>query len=361
MKQKRVIILSSVLLLLILTTTAVLAAQPPEGTVIASGETVNNEIVLFGEALEIQEGATVTGDVVLFGGNATVAGTVTGDIVLFGGDLTAENTAVITGECALLGGDLKDLTETAVTCDTVPVGSALTAALAGVASETDPQERVEPRSPVDRPLFGRLAGTVGQTLLMTLLAFGVASILPNHLTRVEYVVQRKPMTSGVVGLLTAVAVPSLIAILALASTVLLIVCIGILGFPIVFLLAAGLAASMVLGWVAMGSLTGRWLADKLNLENRRLPVTAALGTAVLTFSVGLLGALSFMSGEWLLNVIIGSIGLGAATLTRFGTRPFPLRAGWSKVVENPITENPNKIMAVLETLPVDDPADLKNS
>lgn len=363
MKQKRVIIIASVLLLLILTTTAVLAAQTPEGTVVASGETVNNEIVLFGENLEIQAGATVEGDVVLFGGNAAVAGTVTGDIVLFGSNLTAENTAVITGECVLFGGSLDDMTETGITCDTVPINATITAAFAGIAPdmEKDPQENPEHLPPTDRSFFGRLAGTVGQTLMMTLLAFGVATVLPNHLSQVEYAVQRKPMASGIVGLLTAVAVPALIIVLTFFSALLLIVCIGILGFPIVFALAVALAYGMTLGWVTMGSLTGRWLADKLNMADRRLPVTAALGTAVLTFSIGLIGALPFMTGEWLLNVIIGSIGLGAAMLTRFGTRPYPLSAGWKKVVENSITEDPDKITAVLETLPVDDPAGLKNS
>jgi len=80
-------------------------------------------------------------------------------------------------------------------------------------------------------------------------------------------------------------------------------------------------------------------------------VTAALGTAVLTFAVGLLGALPFIVGEGLITIILGSIGLGAASLTRLGTRPYPLV---------PVVENADKVRAVLETLPVDEPGDLKN-
>jgi len=375
MRLRKVVVLFAVLLLLFLTTTAVLAAQTTGGTVVESGETVNNEIVLFGEDLTVQEGATVTGDVVLFGGNAVIAGavtgdvvlfggnaevtgTVTGDIVLFGGDLTPGDTAVFTGDCALLGGHLD---ESAANCETIPLNPAMMAAFTRIAPRADQGTASGANRPAESVSFGRLAGLVGQTLLMALLAFGVASAMPDRLTRVAQMAQRKPMASGVVGLLTAVAVPSLIFLLTLLSTLLLIVCVGILGYPIVFALTVGLVAAMLIGWVAIGSMTGRWLAERFNLGARRLPVTAALGTAVLTLGIGSLSFVPFIIGEWMLNIIVGSIGLGAAALTRFGSRPFLLGAGYKTVIENPISEDPDKITAVLETLPVDEPADWKGS
>jgi hypothetical protein len=65
-----------------------------------------------------------------------------------------------------------------------------------------------------------------------------------------------------------------------------------------------------------------------------------------------------MVGEGLLTAIIGSIGLGAVALTRFGTRPYP---AYNRVVEAPVKEDPDKVTAVLETLPVEDATDLKDT
>ena len=368
MKQKRIFILFMVFLLLLVSTSAVLAQDG--GTVVEADETIRNDIALFGEDLTIKEGATVKGNVALFGGNATISGTVDGDIVLFGGNLTAESTAVIDGNCALLGGNLTDDTEAGINCTTASFGAGFAPLFSEIAAQVD---RPTPPIPgpgdvsttVHRPsaagqFFGGIAEAAGQTLVMALLAFGVASLLPNHLKEAEAVVRQKPMTSGIVGMLTAVAVPVLIALLAVTSAILVLVCIGILGFPIVFLLGVAFAAAMVFGWITMGDLVGRWLAEKMNLQNRTLPVTAALGTAALTFGIGLIGALPFIFGEGLLTVIIGSIGLGAATLTRMGTRPYPLSAGYTPSTGNPITENPDKINTVLETLPVEDVDDLKD-
>ncbi|MCP4429057.1 MAG: hypothetical protein GY803_31615 [Chloroflexi bacterium] len=368
MKHKRLLITLIVSLLLLLTTSVALAAQPPDKKVIESGETVKNDIALIGESLEVQEGATIDGDVALFGGNAHIAGTVTGDVVLFGGNLTAAETAVFEGDCALLGGNLTDnRAESDGNCHSVAVGPDFIPALPGIigdlgiGNEWDvPPIDVHPRS-AGRQFFDRMAGTIGQTLALALLAYGAASLLPNHLTQMESVVRRQPMASGVVGLITAVAVPSLIALLSLATGILIFVCIGILGVPIIFMLVVGLAAAMLLGWITMGDLVGRWLADKLNLKNQELRTTAVLGTAALTFVVGLFGAFPFMVGEELLSIIIGSIGLGAVTLTRFGARSYPLNADYTAKTEEPITEDPDKITAILETLPDEDATELKDN
>ncbi len=371
MKRKRIFTLLTVFLLLLVTTSVVLAQS--DGTVVEADETIRNDIALFGEDLTVEEGATVKGNVALFGGNAIISGTVDGDVVLFGGNLTATSTAVIDGDCAILGGSLTDDTDDGLNCDAVSFGAGFAPAISEFAAQFDPPAPPEPPTPPEVPqipdveyrrpsavsqFFGGVAETAGQTLVMALLAFGVASLLPNHLTQAEAAARRKPMTSGAIGILTAVAFPVLLALLAITSAILVLVCIGILGFPIIFLLAIGFVAAMIFGWITMGDLVGRWLAEKMNLQNRSLPVTAALGTAALTFGLGLIGAVPFIIGEGFLTIVIGSIGLGAATLTRMGTRPYPL---YTPTTERPITENPDKINSVLETLPVEDVEDLKDN
>lgn len=359
MKRRRFAILFSVMLLLF-TTSLALAQESPDDDVIESGEIIKNDIALFGQGLEIQEGAVVEGDIAIFGGDALIAGTVKGDVALFGGNLTIADTAVFEGDCALLGGDLEDQTELGASCTNVAFGPNFAAPIARFASRFDAPGQYMSHPSAGRQFPGGLAETAGQTLVMALLAFGAAALLPTHLTRMENAVQRKPVSSGIVGLLTAVAVPSLILFLAIATAILIFVCIGILGIPVIFFLAVGLVAGMVLGWIAVGDMVGRWLADKLNLSNRSQRTTAVFGTAVLTFGIGLLGTLPFMIGEGVITVVIGSMGLGAAALTRLGTRPYPLYAGYD-VDQRPVNPDPDKVTAVLDTLPVEDADDLKDS
>ena len=98
-----------------------------------------------------------------------------------------------------------------------------------------------------------------------------------------------------------------------------------------------------LGWFTVGNVVGEFLAQKFNMKNRTQPMTTALGTAVITFVIGFLGAIPFVIGESLIWWVIVFLGLGATALTKFGTRPYPLVAAPAV--------NSEKVTAVLETLP----------
>ena len=141
-------------------------------------------------------------------------------------------------------------------------------------------------------------------------------------------------------MLTAVAGPSLIVLLLV---VLAITCVGLLLYPAVFVLALALLAAALLGWIAVGDILGRMLLRSLRVANRNLPVTAALGTALLTLVLGGLGLLPFIWGESLVVLLLVCVGLGAAALTQFGTKPYP--PGTAPA------ENQEKVEAAMKTLP----------
>ncbi|MCP5098899.1 MAG: hypothetical protein GY943_25385, partial [Chloroflexi bacterium] len=208
-----------------------------------------------------------------------------------------------------------------------------------------PTETSVPVKHVDS-FWVNLAEAVGQTLFFGFLAYVIASLLPQHMARIEDTMRSNPVASGGIGLLTSVAVPILIVLLALISSVLVIICIGILGFPIVLAMALALVAASFLGWVTVGNLVGVWAAAKLNLENRNLKTTAVLGTMLLTFVFGMLGAVPWVMGEGIVSFFAMCMGLGAVALTKFGTRAYPLVA-----VAEP---DDDKITAVLNTLPDDE-------
>ena len=356
MKRLTIIV---ILFLILAVPTGIVLAAPSLDTTVESGETVNNDVVLFDDSLDVAEGATVNGNVTLFNGDARVAGTINGDLVLFNGSLTAESTAVLNGDCVLMNGSLEDNTESGLDCTTVDDLSGFIPALSNIPGIAEMVRRNSSNVRVDIPhrdnFFTNFAQAVMSGLLMGALAFLVASLLPDHLNRVQTTLRKRPFASGAVGVLTGVAVPSLIALLSIVSAILLIICIGILGFGVIFVLGLGLAAGLLFGWIALGGLVGRLLAAPLKLEGRRTAVVTAVGTLILTFIFNLLGAIPFVFGEGLIKGIALAAGLGAVALTQFGMKNYP--TGDDSGIH--VYEDEAKVTAVLDTLPPEDPANFK--
>lgn len=354
--MKRIVPIFILLILLAIPTSAAMA-QGDDDKVVAGGETIDDDLVIFSGDLDIDEGATVTGDVVMMSGNAHIAGTVEGDIVLFSGNMETTETADIQGDCVLFSGNFSDLSNN-VSCTNV--SSEFPAALRDLPDITRPRLNAPPIGEGDlRPSFlGNLLGAIGSSILLGILAFVVAAFAPRQLGRTREAVRTKTVVSGTVGLLTAVAIPSLIAILAPISAILILACgIGLLGFPIIIALAVGLAAGAIFGWVTIGSLFGQKMTQLLNINPANLPVVTALGTAVLTFGISMLDAIPFVPGEGFLAGLITCVGLGATALTHFGTKVYPRLSG-PTLAGGPV-ENSDKFRAVFDTLPPEDPSDLK--
>ncbi len=354
--MKKIMIALLVVLMLLLPTGAVWAAARLTTTV-AAGETVNNDVVLFEDDLEVEEGGTINGNVTLFQGSATIAGTVNGDLVLFNGDLATRETAVINGNCVLLNGTLRDETDGRVGCTRVGSLPNFIPALSNLPGFRSAAEPAAGPAGTSRPFLDFVVNTFGALLsglLMAGLAFVTASLLPNHLGQVQATLRAKPLVSGGVGLLTAVAVPSLIVLLSLISGLLLLVCIGILGFGVVLALILVLVAALLFGWIAVGTLVGHWIAHRLGRQWGP-SLTAALGTLLMTFTINFLGGIPFVRGEGLLSLLIFCVGLGAVALTLFGMRAYPPESELDVV----IYEDEVKVTAVLETLPGDELNGLK--
>ena len=373
--KKRTLFLTIFILLILVIPFGVASAAPNFDRIIEDGETVHEDIVIFGGSLLIQEGATVDGDVsvfggsaivngdvegdvVIFGGETTLAGAVDGDLVIFGGALHANTSADVDGDCILIGGSLAGDGASHISCTEVGEFPEIVIP-AFVEPPEPPQEPRLPEIPTRSPrheiqgrgFFGTISSVAGRSLLFGILAFLIGHFAPNNLGQVSNTLRRKPVAGGVVGFLTMIAVPSLFTILLIITAVLIFVCIGLLGIPILLVIAIAFAVALVLGWVAAGNLLGQRIASWLKLSNRSLPVTAALGTAILTLALGLLSTLPFWMGGWfwsILSFVFLCAGLGAVALTRFGSRPYPLWAA----------DNGEKMDSVLETLPVEDDQDI---
>jgi len=364
--------LTLVLLLLILLIVAIPAgvtyADPGFDRVIGEGETVEEDIVVFGGTLLIAPGARVDGSVSVFGGEAELAGTIEGDVAIFGGQATISG--LVDGDMAVLGGDLRVADSASVEGDCVLLGGTISgegqdsigctgfgdlpnlAIPAFVGSRGGDDLPSVPPLPNVRQFdhgpsfFARVGSAIGRTIFLALAALVLVVAAPNQLNQVSSALRRKPGAAGAVGLFTFIAAVCLITIVAVISALLILVCIGILGIPLVIVMSLALLGALVMGWVAAGSILGQKMANRFNMSSSQVGVTV-LGTVTLTIAAGLFSALPWWLGGWvfwLVAAFIGCAGLGAAALTRFGTRAYPVGA-----VENDI-----KVDMVMETMPVED-------
>ncbi|MGD8805714.1 MAG: polymer-forming cytoskeletal protein, partial [Chloroflexota bacterium] len=165
------------LVLLLAVPAGVTHAAPAFDQVIAAGETVNEDVAIWGGSLKVEEGGTVdgdvsvfggtailnghvTGDVVVFGGTASMAGVVDGDLVLFGGTLSAASSADVDGDCVLIGGTFAGDGASNIHCDAVGEFPDF------VKSLTPPRSPEAPRLPRltgERSLFAIVSSAAGQS------------------------------------------------------------------------------------------------------------------------------------------------------------------------------------------------------
>jgi hypothetical protein len=380
--MKRVLIPIMLTLLLVIAIVPAAFAAPLLDTIVEENTVVNNDVVVLDGDLEIGLGAVVNGDVVVFNGDAEINGRINGSLTLFNGDLETGENASISGECVLLNGKIRG--------DGAPgkctvVNNLQWGPLAELGKFAPgwfimPEMPVAPEMPVmpempampEMPVvpeapfvprmpaqqhnsvlgfLARLMGVVSSSLLFGFLGFLVAAVAPVQLRRMVAVARGKTGTSGVAGVLTAVGVPSLIVLLIPLSILLTFICIGLLGFPIILLLALGLVVGLFLGWVVVGTALGERLFNRGKGAGIRR--TATLGTGALTLGIGMLGLLPLDILTGLLVFVFTAIGLGAVALTQFGLKPYPRRVAPGSP---PGGEDPDKLDTVLQTLPPDEKA-----
>lgn len=271
---------------------------------LAADQTLNGNLIVLGGQATVATGATVNCTVIVLGGSLDLAGKVLQDVVVMGGEANLRATAEVDGRLQSLGGSVSQ-------ADGAQIKGGVSQ---GFSSSTVPSG---PSFGGDFPVFQLVFGfyrTVARTVLgalgFGLLALLVVLVWPAQTARVSATLTNAPAQSGALGLLTSIAVPVLMLIATL--TVCLI--------PVAFMAAVVLSAAVAMGWIALGALVGDRLVASLRLINISPPVAAALGTALLSLVMSIVGWVPCVG--WVVPVILASAGLGAVTLTRFGTQPY---------------------------------------
>jgi hypothetical protein len=271
-----------------------------------SDETLKGDLTIFGGNAVLEEGSRMEGNISVFGGNADIYGTVVGNVTMVGGSLHLRSTARIEGYDSILGGSVTRDEGSVVTGKSTRIFPPAVPA---------PLQPLEPLQGVDRrwpfgyffDVMGSLFGTLLGVMVAALFAIAVVALFPANVARTAGTVQSQWLVSGGVGVLSLVAVPIVLAVLALTICLIPVTILGI----VALLLAAGF------GWVVVARMLGERLMGTFNRAGWTPIGQTVLGAVVLA----LLGAIPILGG--LIGFLAASVGLGALVLTRLGTRPYP--------------------------------------
>ena len=275
---------------------------------LASDETLKGDLSVFGGSATTEEGSRVEGDINIFGGSVDIAGTVTGDVSVIAGSAHLRKGARVDGKLTTLGGSIQK--------DEGAVASKGSTELNGPIPPIPAIPPVPSVPPfgnwrnwnVNNNWDGGFFGKLGGMILATLFAIVTISIAPKNIARTIDTVRSLPLVSGGVGALTYVAVPVVMALMAI--TICLI--------PGAIMLALIWGIAILVGWTAVALMLGEWLMRGFGKRDWTLVGRTAIGAFVLA----LLGSIGGPIG-WLVGLIASSVGLGALLLSRFGTQKYP--------------------------------------
>jgi hypothetical protein len=250
--------------------------------VVNSGEVICSNLTSFGGTIVIQ--GVVKGNVVSFGGKVVIDGRVEGNVTLYEGNVTLQNNAHVDGNIHLCGGHWvhgadSQLRGSVFECTTSAGLLALSA--------------------------GRPSLSIWSILTWVALGLLLTSLLPEHVMLVRTTVSSKMRRSLVLGFLSALLAPAVLAVLIAL----------IISIPLAIIVAIGLVAAWALGTVAIGWLVGDYILRTLTPHQhttRMAQVVVGLVVLVLLESLPYIG--------WLVSIGAGLLGLGAVFLSRFGTR-----------------------------------------
>jgi cytoskeletal protein CcmA (bactofilin family) len=283
------------------------------GTVVVRG-TVDGNMQAFAGNVVIAETGRVTGDLSAFSGNVRIAGTVDGSVEAAGGNIDVVEGAEVGSDLSAAGGSV--VLAGAVRGDAELSGESVTLAASAVVDggvEYDAERFNDEGATVGGDVvqnenLGDSSGSATDALLpnwiagvygvLVNLALGAVLLLafPGASNRVADRAADSPLTAGGVGLLTAVAVPVLLVLVALT----------IIGIPLSLL---GLFLFLSTLWVALvygGYTVGAWLTGAADVDNRWLALVVGV------VLVALAGRLPVVGG--LVTAVVSLLGLGALTL-----------------------------------------------
>ncbi len=252
--------------------------------VIPAGQTHHGDLVAFGGNIEVD--GTVTQDLVAFGGNVVVNGRVERDVVVAGGTLTLGPESYVGRDVSFAGGSLNRMPGAFVGRNVVQGNGRF-----------DPRmfRHLGPGTDLPSVVFGVVTGLGILVLALIILLF-----FPTHLQTAASVVERRPVETFALGCGGTIA-GIVLSVLLVITLVLPFVVLGVL------------TVAWLFGWAAIFLLIGQRLLQSMQRPQELVPALLVGGVLVVILAnIPVLNVLVLLIG--------GSVALGAALLSRFGTQ-----------------------------------------
>ena len=303
----------------------------------------DNDLVRFGQDIEIEAGRVVDGSVVALGGNIVVRGEVKGDCTAVGGNVTVEDSALVHGDAVSVGGQTEVLPGGKVMKSVVSVGSG------GAWAQKLHGHHIFPWMGLMGvgAAIGGIMNSIVQFLITLLLAW-LALLLVRD--RMLYAVERmsthfgKSLLWGLVAWMAAVvAIPAIVIVGAIAMVILVITIIGI---PVAILLAIALVFALIgavlgivvmifLGYVNGAIYLGRQILHRWKPGATFSPMHAVIAWTALIAVIKITGHVISLLGLVFLMpigialtiacavlwIVLTTAGMGSMVLTRLAKGP----------------------------------------
>ncbi|HYQ90245.1 MAG TPA: hypothetical protein VEU09_11545 [Candidatus Binatia bacterium] len=305
----------------------------------------DNDLVRFGQDIEITKDMVIDGSVVAIGGSIHVLGSVKGDCTAVGGSVSVSDSGVVHGDAVSVGGS------TTVSGDGRVLGSNVS--VGGWPHGGHVRGMLPLMGLVG---LGTLAGIIGAFCQLLIVAFLAWLCLLLVRERMEHAVDRMGLAFGksflwglAAWMAMIVIIPAIVIVGAIAMVILVITIIGIpvailLAIVMVFALVGallGIIAFAFLGYVNGAMYLGRVILARRNPGVAATPLKAVLVGAVLILGLKIVGKLLGFLGllfvmpvgialavaSVVLGLVFMTAGMGAMVLTRFGKNPVAQAAG----------------------------------
>ncbi|HEX8437938.1 hypothetical protein [Archangium sp.] len=261
---------------------------------VKEGESVDSAVV-YGGNLTVK--GNVEDDAVVFGGNLEVTGHVEGDVHAFGGNVVLGPGAVVEGDVSSFGGNVIKQDGAQVEGSTESFGGANIGKLvAGEIKENLKKETKKAAHVEHDEDDERSGGGFAAFLVWFAMLFGTGFLgqlfFPTRMRELGTEVKVQPVKSGVVGLLSALAMIPITVVLTVT----------IIGIPVMLALWVVALLTTALGFAAVASELGS-----------RIPVLRGRKTQAMVLALGLL--ILLVVGH---IPVLGPLALTLATLVSFG-------------------------------------------
>jgi hypothetical protein len=264
-----------------------------------AGKIIKGDILGIGTDLTLKPGSLVEGNILLIGSLLEASGKVKGDLNLFAG-----NSHLI--KSAILDGSINQFFHHVVIDQDAQVSGEINA----FSFPGFPTEQISGLISTPAEWFSPnrwFLWDFSRTLIIGVLTLLAVMLLKKPTLRVHTQIQTQPIISWGAGIFIALATP--VAALILIITICLL--------PVGLLLLLALALAYLFGWLAVGIVTGKlvqqWLRTRWSDE-----VQAFLGSLLFGLITSVIGWIPCIG--WIINFMVGCIGLGAVIITHFGTQ-----------------------------------------